>query len=98
MWDPITYTPHERGYIYVGFSHSHVMRDGANALNWKMLEGEAQQVVSSRQWSGDISPYYPLTWDLLEKAEFPWREQDKVQETYQVGDGQGRFFERHLEY
>src|SRR5260370_42406268 len=92
MWDPITYVLHERGYIYTNFGHCYVMRDGVNALNWQGLEAEAQRVVLSRQWSGDSSPYYPLTWDLLEKAEFARREQDKAQATYQIGDGEARFF------
>jgi hypothetical protein len=103
MWDPITYASRERGYIYEGFGHYYVMRDGENesswqvASNWQALEKEAQQEVVSRQWSGDDSPYYPLPWNLLEKAEFPPR-QDKAQETHIAGDGEGRFFVRHLEY
>jgi hypothetical protein len=104
MWDPITYASHERGYIFLGFGHYYVMRDGENesswqvASNWKALEKEAQQAVLSSPWTEDDNPYSPLTWSLLEKAEFPPREQDKAQETYLAGDGQGRFFVRHLEY
>jgi hypothetical protein len=98
MWDPITYIPRERGYIYAEFGHYYVMRDDGLASNWRALEAEAQQVVSSHQWGGDHSSCYPLTWDLLEKADFIPREQDKAQETYIVGDGGGRFFVRHLEY
>lgn len=98
MYDPMAHVPRERGYIYNQFGHYYVMRDGAYALNWKELEGEARHEVLSHQWSGDISSFYPLTWNLLEKADFPPREQDKMQETCIVGDGENRFYVRHLEY
>lgn len=96
-WNPMTDVPHERGYIEVGHDHCFVMRDGLCALNWRWLEKQARQSVAARSGSGDHSSFYPLTWDLLKKADFPSRPQDKAQETYVARDDDGRFFVRHLE-
>lgn len=104
MWDPITYAPRERGYVFAAFGHCYVARDDENgescqlALNWQALEKEAQQEVLSNQWDGNDGPYYFLSWKLLEKAEFPPREKDKEKETCIAVDDGGRVFVRHLEH
>jgi hypothetical protein len=98
MWDPVTHVERKRGYIHASYGHYYVMQGDEEALNWKELESEARREVVSRQWEGDISPYYPLSWELFAKAEFPPREQDKEKETYLAVDDEGRVLVRHLEY
>src|SRR5437016_2001160 len=70
MWDPETYVPRQEGYIYANFGRFYVEREGLLARNWQALEPDAQRAVLSRQWSGDISGYYPLTRKLAQKANF----------------------------
>jgi hypothetical protein len=73
MWEPGTFVSRQEGYIYANYGHYYVMREGVTARNWRELEVEAQDSILSRQWSGDSSPYYPLTRELAQRADFPPR-------------------------